>query len=292
MSEIQTTVPAPLTSVCIPTYGGATHLAATIESVLAQEFSDFELLIIDDNSPDETDSVVASYPDPRIRYFKNHKNLGPEGNWNRCLELAQGRYFKLLPQDDQLYPGTLQQQVGILEADVDQRIALVFGARDIINAEGRKLTQRGCPGCQEGHVDGRELVRRCVRYGTNLIGEPGSVMLRKSLANTVGPFDGSIGYIIDLDYWVRLLAHGDAYYLNQPVSTFRISSGSWSVAIGARQSEEFRKFIARISQQSQWRIGGLDKLAGNLMARLNNLMRLVFYRMVKLSKTTTRTQLE
>jgi glycosyltransferase involved in cell wall biosynthesis len=288
MNEEQTTIPTPLVSVCIPTYRGAAHLAATIESVLLQNFSDYELLIIDDNSPDETDGIVASYRDPRIRYLKNPRNFGPEGNWNRCLEEARGRYFKLLPQDDLLYPDTLQKQVETLEADHEKHIALVFGARDIINAAGRKLTQRGCPGCREGRIDGSKLVRRCVRYGTNLIGEPGSVMLRKSLANQIGPFDGSIGYIIDLDYWVRLLAHGDAYYLNQPVSTFRITSGSWSVAIGARQSEEYRRFIARISPQPQWRIGPLDKLAGNLMAGFNNLMRLVFYRMVKLAKPTTR----
>lgn len=271
----------PCVSVCIPSYRGDAHLAATIESVLSQSFSDFELLIIDDNSPDETDRVVARYSDPRIRYLKNPHNLGPEGNWNRCLKEARGRYFKLLPQDDLLYPDTLKKQVDILEADIGQRIALVFGARDIVDATGRKLTQRGCPGCREGYFDGGGLVRRCVRYGTNLIGEPGSVMFRKSLANKIGPFDGSIGYIIDLDYWVRLLAHGDAYYLNHPVSTFRISSGSWSLAIGTRQNEEFRQFIARLSKQPQWQIGLLDKMAGSLMARFNNLLRLVFYRIVK-----------
>lgn len=280
--------PAPHVSVCIPAYLGAAHLHETISSVLDQGFTDFELIIIDDNSPDDTDRIVASFDDPRIRYLKNPHNLGPQGNWNRCLKEARGRYFKLLPQDDQLYPCTLQQQAGVLDADQEQRIALVFGARDIVNAAGRKLTRRGCPGSREGRVSGGELVRRCVRYGTNLIGEPGSVMLRKSLADKVGPFDGSIGYIIDLDYWVRLLAHGEAYYLDQPVSTFRVSSGSWSVAIGARQSEEFRHFIARISQQPQWRIGRLDKLAGNFMARLNNLLRLVFYRLAMFSRPATR----
>lgn len=271
---------SPHVSVVIPTYRGAAHLEKTIESVLAQRFTDFELLIIDDNSPDETDSIVAGYSDPRIRYLKNPRNLGPEGNWNRCLQEARGHYFKLLPQDDLLYPDTLQRQVAILERDEEQRIALVFGARIITNSNDQAITKRGYPGAREGVISGKALVRRCVRFGTNLIGEPGSVLMRKSLADQVGAFDGSLGYIIDLDYWVRLLAHGDAYYLESPVSSFRVSGGSWSVAIGGRQSVEYRHFIARLRAQPQWQIGSLDALAGNIMARLNNLMRLAFYKFV------------
>jgi glycosyltransferase involved in cell wall biosynthesis len=270
----------PLVSVCIPAFLGAAHLAAAIDSVLDQSLTDFELIIIDDNSPDTTPQVVAAYDDPRIRYQRNTRNLGPEGNWNRCLQEARGRYFKLLPQDDLLYTDTLQRQIEILEQDRDGRIALVFGTRDIIDAKGRVITRRGYPGGHEGMIHAASLVRRCVRLGTNLIGEPGSVLMRKSLADQVGAFDASIGYIIDLDYWVRLLAHGNAYYLENPVSAFRVSSGSWSVAIGGRQSEEYRHFIAKLRAQPQWNIGNLDALAGNLMARLNTLMRLAVYRFV------------
>lgn len=273
-------MPAPQVSICIPTYRGAAHLAATIDSVLGQTFTDFELVIVDDQSPDETDAVIARYTDPRIRYLKNDRNLGPEGNWNRCLEEARGALFKLLPQDDLIYPDTLARQVSILERDTNAQLALVFGARHITDADGRTLTTRGCPGAAEGRINAAALVRRCVRFGTNLIGEPGSVLMRTSLAHQVGPFDGSLGYVIDLDYWVRLLAQGDAYYLERPVSSFRVSGGSWSVAIGGRQSEEYRKFIDRVAVQPHWRIGRIDALAGNIMARLNNILRLVFYRWV------------
>lgn len=279
MTDNPSRVASPRVSVCIPTYLGAAHLAATIESVLAQRFVDFELIIVNDNSPDETDQVVSNYNDPRIRYLKNSHNLGPEGNWNRCLEEARGEFFKLLPQDDLIYPDTLQRQTDILERDTTQSIALVFGARDITNSHGKTLTQRGCPGAREGMINATKLVRRCVRLGTNLIGEPGSVLMRKALADRVGLFDGSLGYIIDLDYWVRLLAHGDAYYLQQPVSSFRVSGGSWSVAIGSRQSVEYRRFIARLSGQPRWKISGLDVIVGNNMARMNNLLRLAFYKL-------------
>lgn len=270
----------PHVSLCIPTYRGAAHLAATIESVLAQTYSDFELVIVDDQSPDDTENLVARYSDARIRYLKNESNLGPEGNWNRCLDEARGTLFKLLPQDDVIYADTLARQVEILECDPACKLALVFGARNITDAAGRILTTRGYPGASEGRINAATLVRSCVRRGTNLIGEPGSVLMRKALAKQVGPFDGSLGYVIDLDYWVRLLTHGDAYYLDQPVSSFRVSGGSWSVAFGSRQSDEYRRFIARLAAQPEWQISHTDVLAGTLMARLNNILRLVFYRWV------------
>ena len=267
----------PLVSVCIPTYRGVAHLRAAIDSVLEQTLDNLELIVIDDNSPDGTAELVAEYSDPRIRYLRNPVNLGPEGNWNRCLSEARGIYFKLLPQDDLLYPDTLERQVRVLEQDRSESIALVFGARTILNAAGRSIMQRGYPGGKEGRVAARELVRRCVRYGTNLIGEPGSVLMRKSLANAVGPFDGSIPYVIDLDYWVRLLGHGDGYYLPEPIAAFRVSAGSWSVKIGGRQSIEFSVFIKKMRHLRGVEIGVFDALLGNTLARFNNLLRLVFY---------------
>lgn len=268
----------PLVSVCIPTYKGADHLPAAIDSVLSQSITDWELVIVDDASPDDTPQIVQRYSDARIRYLRNPHNFGPEGNWNRCLEEARGRYFKLLPQDDLLYPHTLQRQVDRLEKDAEGSLALVFGSRNIIDAQGHTITRRGYPGGREGIMKGAEVTRRCVRYGTNLIGEPGSVLMRTSLAHQVGPFDGSISYIIDLDYWVRLLAHGDAYYLSEPVSAFRVSRGSWSVAIGSKQSEEYRRFIAKLSARPQLGISPLDRALGHVMAKVNNYARLMFYR--------------
>jgi glycosyltransferase involved in cell wall biosynthesis len=268
----------PQVSVCIPTYRGEKHLAATIDSVLMQTFADFELLIVDDNSPDETESVVSHFSDKRIRYLRNPVNLGPEGNWNRCLEESRGRYFKLLPQDDTLIADALDRQVQVLEKDNSERIALVFGSRRIIDSDGRVMATRGYPGGKDGGIDAITLVRRCVRYGTNLIGEPGTVLFRKSLADKVGMFDASIPYIIDLDYWARLLAFGKAHYLSHPVATFRVSPGSWSVAIGTRQSDQYQSFMSKLSKQGHWDIRPMDILAGNAMARLNNLMRLVFYK--------------
>jgi len=269
---------APLVSVCIPAYKGAVHLPATIDSVLGQTLGDFELIVIDDHSPDATAEVVSQFKDPRIRCLRNPSNLGPEGNWNRCLREARGRYFKLLPQDDLLYPDTLRRQVDVLDVDKDESIAIVFGARNIIDADGRVLMRRGYRRAGDGVVRSRDLLRWCVRLGGNLIGEPGGVLLRKSLADRVGGFSARFPYVIDLEYWSRLLAHGAGYYLADPVVAFRVSPGSWSVAIGRGQSRDFRGLISKLAAEPGAMIGAFDVSAGNAAAVVANAMRLTFYR--------------
>lgn len=268
----------PAVSVCIPSYRGAAHLAAAINSVLAQTFTDFELIVVDDNSPDNTAEIMRTFTDPRVRFLVNPTNLGPDGNWNRCLELARGRYFKLLPQDDLLAPTCLAEQVAVLEQDREEAIALVFCARTILDARDRAIMTRGYPQRRSGTIAARTVIRQCVRRGTNVIGEPGGVMFRRTLAATAGKFDATIGYVLDLDYWVRLLLHGDAYYLAAPLASFRVSSGSWSVRIGARQSLEYQLFIKKLMADPRYSATGIDVFAGKVMAKVNAMLRSVLYR--------------
>ena len=266
-------------SVVIPAYNGARYIRAAVESVLVQAGVDFELVVVDDHSKDDTAAIVEAMRDPRVRVLRNPSNLGPEGNWNRALELATGRYVKLLPQDDLLQPGSLAGQVAVLDADTDERIALVFGARDIIGPTGRVLTRRGLRGVPPGRVPAAALVRHCVRRGTNVIGEPGAILFRRALADKVGRFDGQQGFVIDLDYWIRLLAYGDAWYMAEPVSSFRISRGSWSVAIGRRQSRQYTDFIARMKSAGHVSNSRSDLVIGKAAAHMNTALRLVFYRL-------------
>ncbi len=270
----------PTVSICIPTYKGEKHIGAAIESVLTQSFTDFELIIIDDNSPDQTHKVVNQFQDKRLLYIKNDANFGPEGNWNKCLAVAQGKYFKLLPHDDILAPDCLRNQINVLENDLSQSIALVFSSRNIIDSSQKIITSRGYPLRREGVIPSHAAIKHCIRSGTNLIGEPGAVMFRKSLSEKTGVFDGSISYPIDLDYWFRLLLNGDAYYIDKQLASFRVAPGSWSIDIGSRQSDDFIRFINRCSNNPSYQITLVDRILGNLMARINNFLRLLFYKFI------------
>lgn len=270
----------PLVSICIPTYLGEKHIAATVYSVLNQTFSDFELLIVDDNSCDNTLAEIMKFPDSRIRVLKNKSNIGAQENWNRCLNEACGRYIKLLPQDDLLAPSCLERQVEIFENDSMQKIELIFCARTIINAENKPIYFRGYPSVRSGVIHASSIMRKCIRRGTNLIGEPGAVLFRAETARAIGGFDGGIPYVIDLDYWFRLLLKGDAYYFSSALCSFRISESSWSVAIGAGQSKDYRSFIRKSCGIPECSIDRVDGISGVIMATLNNFARLVFYRLI------------
>ena len=265
-------------SVCIPTYNGAAFLAAAIDSVLHQTYPHFEIWVLDDNSPDDTEAVVAKFSDERVRYVRNSSNLGPEGNWNKCLELAQGKYFKLLPHDDLLAPDCLEKQVEVLEQDTTDDIGLVFGSRQIIGPDGRTLMTRGLGRAKAGRIDGLMLVKRCVRSGTNQIGEPGNGLFRTAMIKRVGSYDATYPYLVDLDYWFRILICGAAYYTATHSSSFRVSKGSWSVAIGGKQYHDFKGFVDKFHADARYRISTTDRAIGLVKARINTLARAIFYR--------------
>lgn len=269
----------PLVTVAIPLYRGK-FIEQAINSVLSQSFSDFELLIVDDASDNKSRDIVLSYSDPRIVFVRNKKNLGAEGNWNRCLALAKGKYIKILPHDDTLESECLKEQVKVLDADLDEKIALVFCARKIINSEGKQLAVRRFSGMSSGRIASRDIIRMCVLRGTNLIGEPGAVLFRSKAAKAIGAFNGKIPYVIDLDYWVRLLSLGNAYFIEKPLSTFRVSSSSWSVRIGGGQSKQFASFISLVAKNPANFIGSIDKIIGRIAASINCLARRMFYLLV------------
>jgi glycosyltransferase involved in cell wall biosynthesis len=273
-------VDRPRVSVCIPTYKGARTIGAAMDSVLAQTFADFELIVVDDGSPDHTAAVVSERRDDRIRLVRNPGNLGPQGNWNRCLELARGDCIKLLPHDDLLHPECLARQLQVLDDDVGGAVALVCCARDVIGPDGRVLLRaRGFPGAPQGPMTRDDVLRQCLRRGTNLIGEPGAVLFRRELAQRIGGFDMRHPYVIDLEYWLRLLQHGQAWYSPEALASFRVWGGSWSVAIGTGQSADFRALMRDVSAGATPSATAWDRLCGRFSPTLNSLLRQVFYRL-------------
>ncbi|WP_421692933.1 glycosyltransferase family 2 protein [Aestuariivirga sp.] len=267
----------PKVSVAIPVYNGQAYLAATIHSVLAQTCTDFELIICDDASRDGSLDVAASYPDPRIRILRNEKNLGFGGNWNRCLNEAQGTYIKILPQDDLLHPGCLQSQVDAFERDEKGALALVYCARQIIGPSGRVHMRRSA-GRSTRISTGADIARRTARLGTNPIGEPGAVLFRRSAARAAGAFNGELPFVIDIDYWLRLLRFGDALYMPDALASFRLSRGSHSVQMARRQADEFRLFLSHLAESGHYGLRWSDLKLGGYTATLNGVARAIFYR--------------
>lgn len=181
---------APLVSVCIPTFNQERFLQETLESVIKQSYTDFEVLVIDDCSTDRTGEIAQAYAtqDPRFRFLANSANLGMVLNWNRCLEMAQGTYVKFLFGDDLLIsPDTLGRMVAILDEERD--VSLVASARVVIDEESRVVeTLAGFP---DGvRIPGKVLIKRCLDGSS--ISTIGLVSLQWSCSVKTRPAGGLI----------------------------------------------------------------------------------------------------
>lgn len=113
--KIETASKSPVVSVLMPVYNGEKYLREAIDSILAQTFTDFEFIIINDGSTDKTEEIILSYSDLRIHYFKNEKNLGIVGTLNRGLDLCKGKYIARMDADDVSLPERFEKQVVFME---------------------------------------------------------------------------------------------------------------------------------------------------------------------------------
>ncbi len=127
----------PLVSIGLPVYNGERYLEAAVDSLLAQTFTDFELIISDNASTDRTEAIGRAYAarDPRVRYFRNEHNIGAGPNYNRVFALAAGRYFKWAAHDDVCAPDFLARCVAALDAD--PAVVLAYPRTTHIDEQGQ-----------------------------------------------------------------------------------------------------------------------------------------------------------
>lgn len=208
----------PQVSICIPTYNYGKFIADAIESVLAQTFGDFELLVVDNCSDDDTPQRVAHYvkKDNRIRYFRNDTNIGMVGNWNRCLELARGQYVKILCADDLLEPHCLEKSLEMIESN--PMVALVSSARYLVSEKLEPISSRAYSEYYE-HLRGFDVIGYCY-VNLNLIGEPTAVLFKKKLA--ARGFNHDYQHLVDLEMWFHLLEQGDFVYTPEALCRIRM----------------------------------------------------------------------
>jgi glycosyltransferase involved in cell wall biosynthesis len=232
----------PTVSVCIPAYTAERFIAATVESVLAQTTEDWELVLIDDASPDATYDVAARYADDRrVRIARNDTNLGPVGNWNHVVAQARGRYVKVLCSDDLLYPTCLARQAAALDAHPGA--GLVAARRDIIDGDGRTVfAGRGLAGMR-GVVPGRAALERMVAIGTTPFGEPSVVLFRAEALRAAGPFRDDYATLADVDRYAEVLRHWDCVAIDATLAAFRISNDSWSDRSHRVQGRNLRRLL-------------------------------------------------
>ena len=200
--------PAPAITVLMPVFNGAKHLREAIDSILAQTERDFEFLIIDDGSTDNTAEILSSYSDPRIRRLQNNVNLGLVASLNIGISQARGTYLARMDADDISLPDRFKHQLTFLEQEQADIVGCHF---EIMDAAGNFVQTVEVPLTADSFT---ACLANTVPFAH------GSVMLRLAfLQRHLLSYDPN-PCAEDYDLWVRMYAYG-AKMINVPLLLFR-----------------------------------------------------------------------
>ncbi len=256
----------PRVSVVVPSYNNASFIEATLDSILAQTFEDFELVVADHSSTDGTWERLQRYgADPRVRLMRTEAGGGAPRNWERVTAAARGALVKLVCGDDVIYPDSLRVQVEAMDANPS--VVLVAAQRDLIDARGGLVrARRGLAGLT-GRVPGRVAVRHTVLAGSNIFGEPACVLIRRETLERAGGWDGRHPYVIDEATYASVLLIGDFLGIDTALAAFRLSSSQWSVHLAREQSDQVIGFHHRLAVDAPGLLSRTDLIRGDAMAR-------------------------
>lgn len=224
-------------SIIIPAYNAANYIAKTIDSILNQAFHDFECIIVDDGSEDNTREIIRSYQDRRIKLIEQPNSGGPAQPRNRGIAHAQGDYLFLFDSDDTMVPEKLSTYMAIFtnRPDVD----FLFSDFAVIDADDRVTAARFLSIYQDFRtlcrpvtddlyqVDSRFFVRQIVN--ANFIGTS-SVAFKRSCVTSDHLFEESVRNGDDLLAWVKLSKQVSMYFIDRVLHSYRDRDGSISRA--------------------------------------------------------------
>ena len=269
----------PLVSICIPLYNAVQYIAETFRCVQRQTYPNWELLIVEncsnDGSAEVIERLVAEADDDRIRLHVNDTHLDMAGNMNKALSLARGDFIKLLCADDTITADCIEKQVAALRDH--PRAVLAACSRNITGPDGKVLMVRSSfP--RSGLYAGGAVVQRCLRSGSNLIGEPTSVLMRASALDGLSKLNPEARYWIDFDFWTRLLSRGDMYFEKEPLAQFRLHRNAATRTFERATVTDFLAIAARVSEATGSRLTRPQRLWVHLKIRIMHIARRLLYR--------------
>jgi glycosyltransferase involved in cell wall biosynthesis len=262
----------PLVSVCMPAFNAARWIRDALESALAQTYTDFELVVADNGSTDDTVDIARSYDDPRIRVETSASTINAVANHNRIVRLSRGSFVKFLHADDLLLPRCLEQMVSL--ALEDEGIGLVFAPREVLVEDAPDpewLDRFRRPHQGFGPIDrindGRALFHRLLdgRFEENWIGEPSAVLLRRAALARVGLMNERMFQITDLELWARIMIGHRIGFVDEVLSVYRHHGASGTVQNARIRRDWFDR---------PWLVEGLLAIGGLSSEERSRLLRL------------------
>jgi glycosyltransferase involved in cell wall biosynthesis len=243
---------------------------------LAQSYADLEVVIVDNYSSDGTSEILQKLNDDRVRIFRNATTVPVSDNWNLAVQRSEGEFVKLLCADDTLEPECVAAQIKVLQDNPD--VTLVAVRTNFLDGEGKVLRRaQGLAGIA-GQRSGEHVVRQIVRSGCNPIGAPGVGMFRRVDFDQCAGFKRDFAFETDVDFWVRLLRHGDFFGLTRTLASFRIHSESITALTSVRsQLAEQIEFARRLADDPHWKISIYDRIVGRINCYIMQMRRTAIF---------------
>ena len=288
-------------SICIPAYNNADTIRGTIESVLASDYKNIEVIVVDDCSDDDTYRVAQEIKHPALSVYKNEKNLGMAGNWNKCLSLCHGDYVRLLCADDRIAPDLISREVAVLDSVpsvvmVSSDTAFVNEAGQVVGHYDRYRTPAGGLGFiiewfrgdyyefneydESKRISGRKIVRHSL-FTRDYLGAPLANLFRRSAA---GGFDPQFSYIIDYDFFADIALSGDVYIIPEKKNFFMLRHGSnTSEVLGGDRGPAYVDEHKRLVKKYACRLGlnGFEQWLSVMIRRVTIVLGGIYLRIKK-----------
>ncbi|MFO7792179.1 MAG: glycosyltransferase family 2 protein [Candidatus Saliniplasma sp.] len=256
-------------SVIIPTYNRSMELKRAVRSVLNQTYEDFELIIVDDNSKDDTREVVDNFEDDRIRYHKNETNMGGSGSRNVGIRMSRNDFIAFLDDDDQWFPTKLEKQVKVLKDTPPDYCGVYTGLIKI--REGEPISEKMI--YKEGNLF-EDLLWE------NIIGSTSVILLKKECLLDVGGFTKNLPASQELDLYLRLSERYKFKCVGEPLVRYHIHNknqitGDYSKKIVSKKYifEKYKDYITSSSSlhaRHLYEIGYQQYMNGDKQAGLDS----------------------
>ncbi len=250
----------PLVSVIMPAYNAAEHIAEAIESVLIQNYRNFELIVVDDGSTDDTKDIVASFKDDKIKYLYKD-NGGPSSARNLAISKAKGQYIMPLDADDMMTPDSIAKHLAEFEKHPD--VDLVYCDVLLIGENSNPIRIMNKPEYQ----DRRYLIRDLLRAGHPVV--PFRLGIRRSVFDRIGFYDEDLLIAEDYDMMRRFVKAGlKAHHLSELLHLRRMHTDSLSINYSAQKMkchfEVIKRYIDTFAYNELFPDVAWDKIAPQL----------------------------
>lgn len=240
----------PTVSVIIPTYNRAHLIGRAIDSVLNQTFQDFEIIVIDDGSTDNTDEVVKYFNDPRIRYIRHEQNCGGSAARNTGIMTTHSEYIAFLDSDDEWLPEKLELQLAVM-VESDDATAVCYSGYIRVGGDGERRVYKPF---YRGRIHTAELWE-------DRVSPTSAVMVRRDCLVKAGGFDERLPARQDYAMWLELSRYYEFAIVAEPlVLIYDGRQGTISADLNARKEgerlirERIRELTQPLGRLTQWRI--------------------------------------